>query len=234
MKFQTKLSVLLALVLLTNCGNSVDYSEDFKNDVAGKYLYNPDDLIKVYFNDNTLMLNWRGANIEPVALDENEIFIADMYAKYRFLMHPETGQRYMSQIPENNPDSLRYDYLKVSDDFKTPSQYLKAKNFEKALEGYLAIKAQDSTSDLISERDFNRQGYRYFRDQDWAKAIEVFKMNVALHPNSSNVYDSLAQAYLVSGDSINAYENYSKALEKNSSNNRARTYIEEYEAKRKD
>jgi tetratricopeptide (TPR) repeat protein len=46
-------------------------------------------------------------------------------------------------------------------------------------------------------------------------AIAVFKLNVEAYPNSANVYDSLAEAYLVDGNRIEAITNYEKALEKN-------------------
>jgi len=41
----------------------------------------------------------------------------------------------------------------------------------------------------------------------------IFKLNVMLHPGSANVYDSLADAYLKSGNKELAIKNYQKALE---------------------
>ena len=56
-------------------------------------------------------------------------------------------------------------------------------------------------------------------------------MNVALYPESDNVYDSLADAYLRSGDSLQAFNNYKIALEYNSGNKRAKQYVEAYNKK---
>ena len=53
-------------------------------------------------------------------------------------------------------------------------------------------------------------------------------MNAQLHPNSPNVYDSLGEAYLKSGDSLEAYNNYKKALELNPNNMRAERYLNAY------
>ena len=50
-------------------------------------------------------------------------------------------------------------------------------------------------------------------------------MNVALYPESSNVYDSLGEAYLASGDSIKALNNYKKSFELNPNNVRAERVI---------
>jgi len=41
-------------------------------------------------------------------------------------------------------------------------------------------------------------------------AIQVFKLNVEDHPQSSNVYDSLGEAYLVDGDKALAIANYQR------------------------
>ncbi|MBE0424859.1 MAG: hypothetical protein IBX66_13150 [Lutibacter sp.] len=46
------------------------------------------------------------------------------------------------------------------------------------------------------------------REKNFELAIAIFKINVALYPKSSNVYDSLGEAYLKSGDTLKAIENY--------------------------
>ncbi len=91
------------------------------------------------------------------------------------------------------------------------------------------IKKQDSTQTFFYERDFNRKGYNFLGDKDYEDAIAVFKMNVALYPDSENTYDSLADAYAMSGDSLNAYVNYKKVLELNTGNTRAKKFIEVYD-----
>jgi Flp pilus assembly protein TadD len=43
----------------------------------------------------------------------------------------------------------------------------------------------------------------------------VFKLNVQLHPESWNVYDSLGEAYAAAGDKKNAIANYEKSIQLN-------------------
>jgi tetratricopeptide (TPR) repeat protein len=166
--------------------------------------------------------------MEPVVMDENTFFVVDMYKKLRFVVHPETKKRYLGIVSADDESVVTYDYLKVADSFQTPSMLLKSKTYDKALEGYLEIQKQDSTSILIEEREFNSLGYNFIRDKDYENAIAIFKINVALYPDSDNVYDSLADAYLRSGDSLQAFTNYSKALELNTGNDRAKSYVEHY------
>lgn len=231
MKIQS-IFILLLLTLIFNC-NGVEFTEEFKTQTSGKYLYNADDIIEVYYKGDDLFLKWREGEMRSVITGENEFFVADMYKKLHFVEHPKSKERYLSIIQEENIDSITYDYLKVEDNYITPSTYFKDGNYEKALEGFLRIKAKDSTSEFISEWKFNSLGYRAIRDNDYEKAVKIFTMNSELHPTSDNVYDSLAESYLLSGDSLQAYNNYSKAYDLNSRNDRAKRYIDFYEAKSK-
>jgi tetratricopeptide (TPR) repeat protein len=225
MKLKTLFFAVIISFIVFNCSNSIDYSEEFKKETTGSYLYNQDDLIDVFYENNKLFLNWRDGKIEPVAIEQNEFFVADMYKKFRFVEHPKTKERYLSIIPEDGNGIITYDFLKVPNGYKTPSLYLKEGNYEKALVGYLKIKEKDSTSSFINEREFNRTGYNHIVKQEYDKAIGILKINAALHPNSANVYDSLAEAYLMNKDSLKAYINFKKALEFFPENKSAKRYV---------
>ena len=232
MKIQATLFSIVLFLVISSCSNNVEYSQDIINKTTGRYLYTPDEVIDTYYENNTLFIKWRGSEkLKPVALDETTFFIPDMYKKLRFVQHPETKKRYLGVVSEEDDSKFTYDYLKVADSFKTPSMHLKANNFDEALAGFLEIKEQDSTSVLIKEREFNSYGYELLRKKENEHAISVFKMNVAIYPESDNVYDSLADAYVRLGDSLNAYENYKKALELNTGNSRAKKFIEAYTKK---
>lgn len=229
MKSKTILTILVTTLFFC-CSKSVEYSEEFKKSTSGKYNYNANELIEVSYEDNAIFITWRGGKIETISLDENEFFVTDMNKKMQFVEHPETKVQYLSVITEDS-DKITYDYRKIQDDYMTPSMHLKAGNYEAALQGFLEIKKQDSLSPFLNERDMNRLGYKYFGEEKYEDAIAVFILNTKLHPTSSNVYDSLGQAYLVSGDSLQAYYNYKKAFEFNTGNQRAKRYVEAYKNK---
>ena len=232
MNIKDILFTLSILFFLTSCSKTVNYTPEFMEETSGRYLFNQDEIIDVYYDDNTLYLKWKGAEkLKPVIIDENIFFVADMYAKLNFVQHPETKKRYLSIISKENENLISYDYLKVSDSFKTPRMHLKDKEFDKALVGYLEIKKQDSTSVLVDESELNGMGYEFLRKKENEKAIDVFKMNVALYPESNNVYDSLGDAYLRTGDSLQAFNNYNMALELSNDNEKAKKYVDAYNAK---
>jgi FKBP-type peptidyl-prolyl cis-trans isomerase len=95
------------------------------------------------------------------------------------------------------------------------SQTLEQKGMDAAVAQYHELRAKGAQDFYTSESDMNGWGYRLLLKQRLKEAVEVFKLNVAAYPQSANVYDSLAEAYLASGDRQLAIENYQKALELN-------------------
>jgi len=63
------------------------------------------------------------------------------------------------------------------------------------------------------EAQVNRLGYDLLRKERLSQAIEVFKLNTIAYPQSSNSFDSLADAYLANGDKVEAVKNYKRTLD---------------------
>jgi tetratricopeptide (TPR) repeat protein len=93
------------------------------------------------------------------------------------------------------------------------AETFKAKGIEAVIAQYHELKKSGSGDIYTSEAEMNALGYRLLRDKQFKEAIAILKLNVEAYPNSANVYDSLAEAYLASGDRQLAIENYKKALE---------------------
>ena len=127
--------------------------------------------------------------------------------------------------------AIKYNYRKLDIEEKIPSEYLMNNEFEKALEGYLAIKVQDSLDSAINERGLNSLGYSELQKKKYDRAINIFKINAALHPTSYNVYDSLGEALLKSGDTVQALVNLKKSLIYDSGNKRIKETIKRLELK---
>lgn len=67
----------------------------------------------------------------------------------------------------------------------------------------------------IIENDLNAAGYSLMNAKKLNDAIEVFKLNAKLYPDSWNTYDSLGEAYALAGDKKKAIENYEKSIKLN-------------------
>ncbi len=65
---------------------------------------------------------------------------------------------------------------------------------------------------VAEELDLNNFGYTLLQQKKMDEAIAIFMRNVKEHPQSWNVYDSLAEALVLKGDKTAAVENYTRAL----------------------
>lgn len=213
------------LFILIGC-KSASSDPEFLAKFSGRYLYTEDETIKVHSKDNKLLLDWRGAkNIQPLKVGDGIFYVKDMNSKVQFLVNPDDGKEYLVFVPKDKNEPLAYRYVKVADNYKTPSQHFTEGNYKKALESYLQIKEKDSLNPIIKERKINRKGYNYLKKNEFEKALETFKLNIALYPNSANVYDSYAEALYKNGDTASAIVNYQKVLQMDSSNRNAKRQL---------
>jgi CubicO group peptidase (beta-lactamase class C family) len=90
-----------------------------------------------------------------------------------------------------------------------------------AISRYLESRKKHPGASVLTEGQANNLGYWLLGKKRVGEAIEVFKMNVEDFPNSSNAYDSLAEAYLIHGDKELAIKNYQRSLELNPNNTNA-------------
>lgn len=98
-----------------------------------------------------------------------------------------------------------------------------------AAEAYRRFKSDPVHVYADTERPINSLGYRLLNEGKVREAIAVFRLNVESYPDSPNVYDSLADAYLAIGDKKSALENYRKELELDPTNGNAANAIRRLE-----
>jgi len=101
---------------------------------------------------------------------------------------------------------------------------LREKGIDAAKAGFQALKS--AGTHRLDEREFNMLGYEFLGAGKLPEAIAVFQMNVELYPASANVYDSLAEAYMRSGDREKALVNYRRSLELNPNNQNAKDMLQ--------
>jgi CubicO group peptidase (beta-lactamase class C family) len=90
-----------------------------------------------------------------------------------------------------------------------------------ALTQYREIDRKRTGAKALNEDQVNRLGYWLLQRKRVKEAIEVFKLNVEDYPNSSNVYDSLGEAYMVDGDKERSIQNYERSLQLDPNNQNA-------------
>ena len=96
-----------------------------------------------------------------------------------------------------------------------------ARGIDEAVAEYRRQKARGFGDLYTNEGDLNALGYRLLRRKRVPDAIEILKLNVEAYPDSANVYDSLGEAYFVSGNTPQAIQNYEKSLSLDPANTNA-------------
>jgi hypothetical protein len=89
---------------------------------------------------------------------------------------------------------------------------LDAKGVEGMIAEFHRLKSVADPDLYSGESDTNAFAYSLLRRRRVNEAIEVFKLNVEAYPESANVYDSLGEAYMVTGNKEKAIENYQRAV----------------------
>jgi predicted methyltransferase len=73
----------------------------------------------------------------------------------------------------------------------------------------------------------NALGYLLLKENKTKEAINIFRANVILFPESSNTYDSLGEAYLKNNNYVLSIDNYNMSLKLNPDNKNAKDKIKE-------
>lgn len=228
---KSKIYLIALLFIAISCSKSSNDAE-FINEVEGRYLFNADSAIEVYFQENELFLKWNGAtSIKPMKIDDTTFYVKEMNEKIQFLVNPTDNIMHICLVPKDENTKIIYNYKKIGEDEKLPSEYFDDKEYDKAREGYLTIQKSDSLNPIINESHLNNLGYVEIRKSNFDKAVEIFAINVALYPKSSNVYDSYGEALFHKGDTLAAITNFKKSLALDSGNRNAKGYLNRLEKK---
>ncbi|OSY89365.1 hypothetical protein WH52_01640 [Tenacibaculum holothuriorum] len=229
MKAKYILSTLAIVFLLLNC-TSKKNSADFINKTSGRYFFNADEIIEVFYENDELKLKWRKQTLTPLKVNDSTFYVRELNEKLIF----SPSKDLIKLAKKREHKDKKFVFKKLREGEKTPSEYLAEGNFEMALKGYKTIKAQDSLSPVIRQRSLNRLGYHYLSNDEYDKAIDVFKINIELYPKSSNTYDSTGDAYLKKKDTATAIEYYKKALAINPENRSSRRAIKRLTKKKEE
>ena len=95
------------------------------------------------------------------------------------------------------------------------------KDVNSAIRQYYYIKKHHQDKYDFGENELNTLGYILLETGKISEAIEIFKLNLEVYPESANVYDSLGEAYMNNGDTELAIKNYKKSLELDPGNQNA-------------
>jgi len=188
------------------------------DDYTGRFLVNPDRVLTVTKENGKLFLEpTLTPKVELFALSENEFTRTDTNVQYAFAKG-EDGKVDSIKVRFNGGTT---EARRLAQGELIPYEQLIAGKFAEAIEAYKKIKRETPNNNVVAEGRLNSVGYSLLEQKKIAAAIALFKANVELYPQSSNVYDSLGDAYMANGDKELASANYKKSLELNPKNKNA-------------
>jgi CubicO group peptidase (beta-lactamase class C family) len=110
---------------------------------------------------------------------------------------------------------------KFEGDIPTLGIIARARGVQAALDRYAEMRKTGELQGQRAEASLNQLGYSLLYSGHEKDAITVFQRNVQEYPQSSNVYDSLGEAYAKVGEKDLAITNYEKSLQLDPKNQNA-------------
>ncbi|MBA4849359.1 serine hydrolase [Emticicia sp. BO119] len=131
--------------------------------------------------------------------------------------------------PENWIEELAGYYdpeIPASDPITVLRTELNKRGYDKAMQVVEEARKKDMAF-KPDENELNDWAYRVMSKDKNKEALELFKLNVALYPDSWNVYDSLGEVLLKLGNKEEAIKMYQKSIELNPNNNGGKHILEQ-------
>lgn len=189
-------------------------NQKFPNSLVGTYFVNPFQSVKI---------TSKGENKFTMITGAKNNWSSDLFAINKNTIQTESKSVFIT-YEQNNPTDIKLfvDGKSISltkdNQFKTPQELYKNGQVDKAL----ALMHNNATT--INQWSFEKQsrfssvmnevGYLYLeRLQDKKNAIKIFEANTTVFNKVGNMFDSLAEAYLKTGNKNKAIEYYKKAIE---------------------
>jgi len=201
--------------------------------VAGRYKLGFDQIVTIERNEDALWLQTPdGSTLKLIAVGDNT-----------FVCQERAGEITIEQNTDGEITQMAYH---LSDEIgrlggeatamprmaageRTPLEVLLDGDTSEATSLYRALLESDPAAAAIAENRLNRLGYQFLGQGRPDDAVAVFRLYVALYPESANSYDSLGEALMTTGQLEDAIANYRKSLELNPANGNAVKMIERIE-----
>ena len=199
---------IISLCFFISCNNS-ENTQEFMNTSKGKYLFNSNETIKVYFKDRILKIKWRGKNLKPIKVNDSSFYVKEINEKLVFMSKPEM---HIELAEKREHKGEKFYFKKIAQEEKTALEYFKNKEYTNALNAYIKIQQNDSLDPVIDLYRLNSMANKYIRANKIVEAKELILINIALYPQKSLVYDSMGDAFKKENDTVKAIEYYKKSL----------------------
>jgi tetratricopeptide (TPR) repeat protein len=166
--------------------------------------------------------NWEGTGVEP----DITVHAADALS-----LAIEKAEHAARVYREKSDDKVIVAYLQLCAEFDMMDTLITSENHDSARSVIHNSLSKAVNANLLNEWMINELGYRYLSKNKFPSALALFQFNVKNYPHSFNVYDSIGEAYMKSGDKKLAIKSYKKSLILNPKNENAKYMLKKIEAR---
>ncbi|MEZ5429038.1 MAG: DUF2911 domain-containing protein [Pyrinomonadaceae bacterium] len=168
-----------------------------------------------------LALSWEKKQIPfRIDVDVHKTVLANFRKELRSLpgfgwQGFQTAANYCFNNNINHEEALQWAEVAVTRNKSYPTLATKAGLLAQAGKQAESDKVLDEAAAVANKQQLNALGYQLLGQKRFAKAIQLFELNVKNDPTDPNSYDSLGEAYKQAGNKEKAIENLKKALTMN-------------------
>ena len=145
------------------------------------------------------------------------------------MANSDNGGLVEAELMRSIAKEYRWKYVRARGAFEELMLTAKVGGTEAALARYDELKSSGDEKKRPPEFVLNALGYMALQEGKKEEAIQLFRRNVKEYPESSNVYDSLGEAYAAAGKKELAIENYEKAVKLDPNNEGAKEKLRKLE-----
>jgi CubicO group peptidase (beta-lactamase class C family) len=193
------------------------------NSLEGRYLMSADNALTIERKADHLSGHETGFDrFDLFPISETEFIRRDRRVTYSF---SRDGGGKADRVSLHADADLQT-AARSTDGRKIPLELLLDGEYDRALEAYRELKTSNPDDPAIKEERINMLGYRLMWDRRTKSAVDIFRVNVQLYPESYNVYDSLGEGYMELGETELAIKNYEESIVLNPENTNGRQMLE--------
>jgi CubicO group peptidase (beta-lactamase class C family) len=137
------------------------------------------------------------------------------------MANSDNGNLVASELMRSIAKDYGWKHVRARGPFEELMLTAKLGGTDAVLQKYDALKSSGDAENRPPEFLLNSLGYDSLRNGKTDDAIRLFQKNVTEFPESSNVYDSLGEAYAAAGKKDLAIENYEKSVKLDATNQNA-------------
>lgn len=210
--------------LYTEPNEVISLAPEKMKEYVGRYLFSLEDIMTIEEENGHFYVDMFGVKkTEILPVSEKRVILKNKDISFELVRNQESDIDFLVISGKYLMDTIFAQ--RIDKNHLTPHEKLVQGNIDEAIGIYKKVHETDPLNLAITEHRFNVIGYELLRKEKYSEAISIFMLNTEFYPESSNTFDSLAEAYMKAGKNELAISNYEISLRLNPKNENAKKML---------